>query len=48
MAAKPKNSAKKKAKPGPKAEVLKLEGDWRENIRKSFRAKKPATGWPKA
>jgi hypothetical protein len=47
MAAKPKKPAKKKAKPGPKAEVLKLEGDWRENIRKSFQAKKPATGWPK-
>ena len=44
MAKKP---AKKKAKRGPKPEVLKLEGDWRENIRKSFQAKKPASGWPK-
>jgi hypothetical protein len=45
----PKKPPKKpaKAKPGPKSEVLKLEGDWRENIRKSFQAKKPATGWPK-
>jgi hypothetical protein len=37
----------KKAKTGPKPEVLKLEGDWRENIRKSFQAVKPAKGWPK-
>jgi hypothetical protein len=34
------SKAKKKAKPGPKAEVLKLEGDWKENIRKSMQAKK--------
>jgi len=47
VAKKPKNTEKKKAKPGPKAEVLKLEGDWRDNIRKSFQAKKPVTGWPK-
>ena len=39
--------AKKKAKPGPKAGLLKLEGDWRENIHNSFQAEKPATGWPK-
>jgi hypothetical protein len=44
MAKKP---SKKKAKPGPKEEVLKLQGDWQENIRKSFKAKKPPGGWPK-
>jgi hypothetical protein len=38
----------KKAKTGPKPEVLKLEGDWRNNIKKSFQAVKPAKGWPKA
>jgi|GEM_PF-1712379 hypothetical protein len=32
---------------GPKASVLNLERDRRENIRKSFQAKKPANGWPK-
>jgi hypothetical protein len=42
MASKEKKPAKAKAKPGPKAEVLKLEGDWKENIRKSFQAAKPA------
>jgi hypothetical protein len=44
MATKTKKPAKKsKAKPGPKAEVLKLEGDWKSNIRKSFQNAKPAT-----
>ena len=47
MPSKPKKPAKKKAKTGPKPEVLKLEGDWRENIRKSFQAVKPVKGWPK-
>jgi hypothetical protein len=36
MPSKPKVPAKKKAKVGLKPEVLKLIGDWRENIRKSF------------
>ena len=44
MAKKPKAPAKKKAKPGPKAEVLKLEGDWKHNIAKSFQTVKKATG----
>jgi hypothetical protein len=38
----------KKAKTGLKPEVLKLEGDWQDNIRKSIQAAKPAKGWPKA
>jgi hypothetical protein len=41
MASKPKKPAKK-AKPGPKAKTLKLEGNWKENIRKSFRNAKPS------
>jgi hypothetical protein len=45
MAIKMKKSAKKaKAKPGPKAEVLKLEGNWKDNIRKSMQTAKPAKG----
>ena len=36
-----KKTAKKKAKPGRKAETLKLEGDWKENIRKSMQVAKP-------
>ena len=41
MAIKVKKSAKKKAKPGPKPEVLKLEGDWKSNIAKSMQVAKP-------
>jgi hypothetical protein len=37
----------KKTKAGPKPEVLKLEGNWKDNIKKSFQAVKPAKGWPK-
>lgn len=31
----------KKAKPGPKAEVLKIEGDWEDAMKKSLVKKKP-------
>jgi hypothetical protein len=44
MASKPKKTGKKKAKPGPKAEVLKLEGDWKANIAKSMGVTKPTKG----
>jgi hypothetical protein len=44
MATKPKKKTTKRAKTGPKAETLKLEGDWKENIRKSFQNAKPAKG----
>jgi hypothetical protein len=30
--------------PGPKPDVLKLFGDWKDAIKKSFEKKKPATG----
>jgi hypothetical protein len=46
-------TAKKKAKrkikgtPGPKPDVLKIEGDWKDAIKKSLQKKKPAQGWPK-
>jgi hypothetical protein len=36
-----------KAKPGPKAEVLKIEGNWEDAMKKSLGKKKPADGWPK-
>jgi hypothetical protein len=38
---------KLKSKSGPKPDVLKLEGDWKENIKKSLTKKKPPEGWPK-
>jgi hypothetical protein len=39
MATKAKKPAKRKAKPGPKEEVLKLEGNWKANIAKTLQAK---------
>ncbi len=32
---------------GPKPEVLKIEGDWQDAVKKSLAKKKPAAGWPK-
>ena len=34
-------------KRGPKPDVLKIEGDWQDAIKKSLQKKKPAEGWPK-
>jgi hypothetical protein len=45
-----KGATKKQArqkKRGPEAETLRLNGDWRELIKKSFQKKRPANGWPK-
>ncbi|HXM51203.1 MAG TPA: hypothetical protein VN956_25380 [Pyrinomonadaceae bacterium] len=44
---KKKLAKKKRAKPGPKADILKLEGDWKDAVKKSLEKKKPAEGWPK-
>jgi hypothetical protein len=41
------NHSKKKDTPGPKADRLKLSGDWKDLVRKSLSKKKPAGGWPK-
>ena len=41
------NHSKKKATPGPKAERLKLKGNWKDLVKKSLSKKKPAEGWPK-
>jgi hypothetical protein len=40
---------KKPAKliPGPKPDILKLEGDWQESVKKSLTKKRPLQGWPK-
>jgi hypothetical protein len=35
------------AKPGPKEDRVKIEGDWKDAIKKSLGKKKPAEGWPK-
>ena len=46
MKAKTKATKKKAAKRGPKPDVLKLEGDWRELMKQSLQKKKPKEGWP--
>jgi hypothetical protein len=33
--------------PGPKPDILKIEEDWQDAIKKSLTKKKPADGWPK-
>jgi hypothetical protein len=42
-----KKTKPKKNTPGPKPEVLKIAGDWRDAVKKSLEVKKPANGWPK-
>jgi len=45
-----KKTAKKKSskKPrGPEPDRLKLEGDWKNAVKKSLAKKKPTEGWPK-
>jgi hypothetical protein len=44
---KAKKQKRKKKTPGAKAEVLKLEGDWKDAIKKSLQKKYPDAGWPK-
>jgi hypothetical protein len=34
-------------KRGPVPETLKIEGDWKDAMKKSLDKKKPAGGWPK-
>lgn len=36
-----------KDEPGPKADALKSEDDWRDAVKKSQGKKKPTAGWPK-
>jgi hypothetical protein len=37
----------KTAAPGPKPEMLKLKGNWRDALKQSLQKKKPKEGWPK-
>jgi hypothetical protein len=36
-----------RAKPGPKADTLKINGNWQDAMKTSLAKKKPAGGWPK-
>jgi hypothetical protein len=42
-----KQSAKKPKRPGPKPEVLKINGNWRDAVKLSLAKKKPHEGWLK-
>ena len=48
-----KKAAKRKAPPrpasapGPKPDVLKIRGNWKNAVRQSLQKKKPPEGWPK-
>jgi hypothetical protein len=45
---KKKSPAKKnQQQPGPRPDLLKIDCDWQEAIKKSLEKKKPADGWPK-
>jgi hypothetical protein len=46
--AKTKTKHQERKTPGPAPEVLKIEGDWKDAVKKALRVKKPAGGWPKA
>jgi hypothetical protein len=47
-AKKSKTKAKQPQKPrGPKPEVLKIEGNWKDAMRKLISKKRPVGGWPK-
>jgi hypothetical protein len=43
----PKPQEKEPKTPGPEPEILKIDMDWEEAIKKSLEKKKPAGGWPK-
>lgn len=36
-----------KQKSGPKAETVKIEGDWEDSVKKALEVKRPKEGWPK-
>jgi hypothetical protein len=38
---------KQKQKPGPRPEILKIEGHWKDATKKSLQKKRPPSGWPK-
>ena len=38
--------AKKKIKPGPDPETLKIKGNWKKAVKKALGAERPEGGWP--
>jgi len=43
----PKNPTRRKNNPGPAPELFKIEGDWKDAVKKALKVKKPPGGWPK-
>jgi len=43
----PKTAKKPSEKRGPQPAMLKIDGNWKDAVKKSLAKKKPATGWPK-
>ena len=39
--------AKARKPPGPAPEVLKIDGDWKDAMKKLISKKRPEGGWPK-
>lgn len=46
MTRKPKKD--KPQKTGPKAEIIKISGDWEQAVDTALKKKRPAEGWPKS
>jgi hypothetical protein len=42
-----KKKPEKPKPPGPQPDLLKIDGNWKDAVKKSFEKKKPAEGWPK-
>jgi len=42
-----KKSSRPKSAPGPKPDMLKLRGNWKNAAKHSLQKKKPPEGWPK-
>ena len=38
---------KEKPKPGPEAESLKLDGNWKDRLAQALKKARPEGGWPK-
>jgi hypothetical protein len=38
---------KPNAPPGPKPELFKIEGNWKDAVKRALKVKRPAGGWPK-
>ena len=44
----PRKGTKPQKSPGPAPALFKIEGDWKEAVKKALQKKKPTDGWPKA